>query len=382
MLTFRQRFQVARRVVPVAVLAFLACQPPAVLAGYWAAVFTGSHSGGGADLPVLPAYLVPLLRLLLAVAVLRAVNDGLNLVAQNNWRVLAAVAPGSGCCFFRRRRTAAIARALGVHDKMWDFPNEIAVVTGGAGGFGLSLVEGLTKRGVRVAVLDVVAPEAVPAALQPDNNNALVAYFHCDVTSSSSVRAAAAAVRKHFGGQDPTILINNAGVARQGTILHADEADVRRVLDVNLTALWFTTQEFLPGMLRQDKGHIVTVASLASFVAVPGAVEYSASKAGALAFHEGLASEIKNVHKSHGVVTSVVHPSFAKTPMTAPYADSIRRRARMLDIEDVTGPMLQQIFSGRGGQLVLPAHLTRLSGLRGWPSWAQEGLRDLLARFQ
>lgn len=376
MLTFRQCFQVARRVVPVAVLAFLACQPPAVLAGYWATVITGSHSSVD-----LPAYLVPLLRFLLVVAVLRAANDGLNLVAQNNWRVLAAVAPSSSsCCFFRRRRCRVIARALGVQpDQMWDFPNEIAVVTGGAGGFGLSLVEGLTKRGVRVAVLDVVAPEAVPAALR---DNALAAYFSCDVTSSSSVRAAAAAVRKHFGGQDPTILVNNAGVARRGTILHADEADVRRVLDVNLTALWFTTQEFLPGMLRQDKGHIVTVASLASFVAVPGAVEYSASKAGALAFHEGLASEIKNVHKSHGVLTSVVHPSFAKTPMTAPYADSIRRRARMLDVEDVTGPMLQQIFSGRGGQLVLPAHLTRLSGLRGWPSWAQEGLRDLLARFQ
>lgn len=338
---------VAQRLAPLALLALLLSTPTSTLEHYLGA------SSSSFTRETWPSLVQPALKALLGLGVVRAVNAGLNALAQNNWRL------SSG-------------------SSQWDWPHELAVVTGGCGGLGLSLVAGLTAKGVRVAVLDIVSPDAVPAAI---TENPRATYFQCDVTSLDAVAQTAAALRKRFQA-DPTILINNAGIANRNTILDVSEASLRRVLGVNLMAMWFTTQQFLPSMVRHNKGHVFTVASLASYIALPSSVEYSATKAGALAFHEGLACEIKNIYKAKGVVTSVVHPNFVKTPMTMPHADVIERSQKMLSVEDVTGPMLEQIFSGRGGQLVVPSHFTLMTGFRGWPSWIQEGLRDVLGSHQ
>jgi all-trans-retinol dehydrogenase (NAD+) len=209
------------------------------------------------------------LRVLFALGIVSSVNRGLNRAASNSWRF------GAG--------------------KSWDWPSEIAVVTGGSSGIGKGIVERLAALGVSVAVLDV---QDLPKEMQGD---ARIGFYHCDVTSSESVAAAADAVRRQMG--HPTILVNNAGVARPMPILKTEEAFLRRIISVNLMALWFTTQQFLPAMIQRDKGHVVTVASIASFVAVATAADYSATKAGALAFHESLVSEIKHQYKAPGVLT-------------------------------------------------------------------------------
>lgn len=333
---------IIKQLAPISLLAALLYAPPELLERYL---------GVGFAQTTWPSTIRPVVRALLGLGVARRLSASLSALATNNWR-LSSSPPG----------------------KTWDWPSEIAVVTGGCGGIGLALVDGLTARGVRVAVLDVV--DEAPAALRA---NPRARYFRCDVTSRDAVAAAADAVRREMGG-DPTILVNNAGVARRHAIVDAPEADLRRVLGVNLLALWFTTQEFLPAMVRADKGHVVTVASLASFVALATSVEYSATKAGALAFHEGLVCELKHVHRAPGVVATVVHPNFVRTPMTEPYARLIEGGGggKMLTVADVARPVLAGIFSGRGGQLVVPGHLSFLTTLRGWPSWLQEGFRDLL----
>lgn len=294
--------------------------------------------------------ILPIIKSILGFGVVRFVNLAMNSLAHNNWRISSS--PPS---------------------KSWDWPNEIAVVTGGCGGIGMSLVEGLTAKGVRVAVLDVADP---PPSLQ---TNERAFYFKCDITSFSAVAETADAIRKTLGG-DPSILINNAGLARRNSILDAPEASLRKILSVNLLAMWFTTKAFLPAMIRENKGHVVTVASLASFFALSTSVEYSATKAGALAFHEGLACEIKNVYHAPGVITTIVHPDFVRTPMTEPFADVIEKTRKMMSVEDVSRPVLNQIFSGRGAQIVVPKNLTFLSSLRGWPSYLQEGLRDVMGK--
>lgn len=344
---------ITKRLAPLTILALLLYAPTSSLEQYL---------GSGAfttltNRDTWPSLIQPLLKTLLGLGIFRSLNAALNSIAQNNWHI-SSPAPAAS--------------------KWNNWPNEIAVVTGGCGGLGLSLVAGLTSKGVRVAVLDILPEDAIPSVLK---ENPRATYFQCDVTSLESVQKTALAVQKTLGG-DPTILINNAGVANRNNILDVQESALRRVLGVNLMSMWFTTQQFLPAMIRLNKGHVFTVASLASYVALPTSVEYSASKAGALAFHEGLACEIKNLYKAPGVVTSIVHPNFVKTPMTMPHAETIERAQKMLSVEDVTGPMLEQIFSGRGGQLVVPKHLTFMSGLRGWPSWIQEGLRDVLGSRQ
>lgn len=333
---------IVKHLTPISLLAALLYAPPELLEQYLGSDFLQT---------TWPTIVKPIMQTLIGLGVVRTLNASLNALATNNWRI-SSTPP---------------------NNKRWDWPNEIAVVTGGCGGIGLALVEGLTAKGVRVAVLDVAAP---PPALK---TNAKAVYFKCDVTSLSAVAETADAVRKTMGG-DPSILINNAGVAKSNSILDIAETDLRRVLGVNLLAMWFTVKQFLPAMVRNNKGHVVTVASLASFVALADSIEYSATKAGALAFHEGLACEIKNIYKAPGIVTTIAHPNFVRTPMTEPYAERIERTLRMLKIEDVSRPLLAQIFSGRGGQLVMPSSLTFLSGLRGWPSWMQEGFRDIMGR--
>lgn len=330
---------IIKRLTPVSLLAALLYAPPELLEQYLGAEFTQS---------TWPTIVKPILQVLIGLGVVRTLNAGLNALATNNWRISST--PPSG---------------------KWDWPNEIAVVTGGCGGIGLALVEGLTAKGVRVAVLDIQDP---PPSLKA---NSKASFFKCDVTSLSAVAETADAVRKKLGG-DPSILINNAGIARANSILDIPESSLRQVMGVNLMAMWFTVKSFLPAMIKNNKGHIVTVASLASFVALATSIEYSATKAGALAFHEGLGSEIKHVYKAPGIVTTVVHPDFVRTPMTEPYAATIEKMQPMLKISDVSTPILDQIFSGRGAQLCLPPRLTFISTLRGWPSWLQEGLRDAI----
>lgn len=330
---------VVKHLTPLSLLAALLFAPPELREQYLGAEFAQT---------TWPTIVKPIVQTLLGLGVLRTINTSLNALATNNWRI-SSNPPG----------------------KTWDWANEIAVVTGGCGGIGLALVDGLTAKGVRVAVLDLQDP---PPAIE---SNSKAFFFKCDVTSLDAVAETAGAVRKQMGG-DPSILINNAGVAKANTILDVPESGLRRVLGVNLMSMWFTTKHFLPAMIRNNKGHVVTVASLASFVALATSVEYSATKAGALAFHEGLGCEIKNIYKAPGIKTTVVHPNFVRTAMTVPYADRIERAQKMLTVEDISRPLLAQIFSGRGGQLVMPSHLTFLSSLRGWPHWMQELLRDAI----
>ncbi|GAB1313185.1 A retinal short-chain dehydrogenase/reductase [Madurella fahalii] len=287
------------------------------------------------------------LRFLLTLSLLRTVNRGLSTMASNSWRFFAA--------------------------KGWDWQNEIAVVTGGSSGIGRGIVERLAALGVRVAVLDI---QDLPKELQ---GNARIRFFHCDVTSSESVAAAADAVRRELG--HASILVNNAGVARPTPILKTKEEFLRRILGVNLMSMWFTTQQFLPRMIQLNKGHIVTVASIASFVALATAADYSATKAGALAFHESLTSEIKHQYKAPNVLTSVVHPNFVKTPLLDDFSGRLERAGvRLLTSDLIADEVVARIKSRRGGQLVIPSSATGISGIRGWPTWLQELVRDAVAR--
>jgi NAD(P)-dependent dehydrogenase (short-subunit alcohol dehydrogenase family) len=287
------------------------------------------------------------LRILFTLGVISTMNRTLNTAASNSWRFGAA--------------------------KGWDWPSEIAVVTGGSSGIGRGIVERLVALGVSVAVLDV---QELPKELQ---SNPRIRFYRCDVTSTESVAAAADAVRREMG--HPTILVNNAGVAKPMPILKTEEAFLRRIMGVNLMALWFTTQQFLPAMIQRNKGHVVTVASIASFVALATAADYSATKAGALAFHESLVSEIKHQYKAPGVLASVVHPNFAKTALIDDFVSRLERAGvRLLNSDVIADEVVAQIKSRRGGQLVVPRSATSISAIRGWPTWLQELLRDTIAR--
>ncbi|RYC80259.1 hypothetical protein BFJ63_vAg16855 [Fusarium oxysporum f. sp. narcissi] len=155
------------------------------------------------------------------------------------------------------------------------------------------LVRKLAKNCIKVISLDVVPPKnSLPAN----------AYFYeADITTTKSIREVAERIRRDHG--DPTVLVNNAGVAKGAPILDETEEQIRQVFDVNLIASFLLIQEFLPSMIQNNHGHVVSVASMASFVTGANNVDYACSKVGALAMHEGLAQELRHRYKAPKVRT-------------------------------------------------------------------------------
>ncbi|EEU35690.1 uncharacterized protein NECHADRAFT_54364 [Fusarium vanettenii 77-13-4] len=287
------------------------------------------------------------LKVSLALGIGHVANRIQNLRASNNWSIL-----GRG---------------------EWAWSEEIAVVTGGCNGIGKAIVLALVRKGVRVAVLDVAG--FPPDLAQIDS----VFYWKCNIASASSVADVADSIRDTMG--HPSILINNAGMANRSSILDVTPEEASKLFGVNLMALWYTAKAFLPNMILDNKGHVVTVASMSSFISLPTAVDYAASKAGALAFHEGLASEIKHLYKAPGVLTTVAHPMWVDTNMTKDRQEAIERSSgnKMMKPEEVAQVVTDQIFSRHGAQLIIPPNVTWLSAVKGFPNWLQELIRDSIA---
>ncbi|RMZ73830.1 dehydrogenase reductase sdr family member 8 precursor [Pyrenophora seminiperda CCB06] len=258
----------------------------------------------------------------------------------------------------------------------WDWKHEIAVVTGGSAGIGAYVVKRLASHGIRVAVLDVNPLSDV----FNKEELALVQFYQCDITSRESIHQAAETIRSDLG--PPSILINNAGIGNAWTILDIPEENLKRMLDINLMSHWSTVQEFLPDMLAKKKGHIMSVASLASFVALANAVDYSCTKAALLAFHEGLTQELKHRYKCPQIQTSIVHPNWTKSAITSHSSIQTGLRsvgAKILEPEHVAQAMVDQIIAVKSGQLILgPAMAPKFRAL---PLWLQEIVRDSQANI-
>ncbi|KAI0013451.1 NAD(P)-binding protein [Xylariaceae sp. FL0662B] len=247
----------------------------------------------------------------------------------------------------------------------YDWPNEIAVVTGGAGGIGGHVVRLLAEQGLKVVVLDIQ-----PMTFEAGRN---VYYFKCDLTSSTNLAKVAKDIRAQVG--EPTILVNNAGVARGKTILETTERDLKFTFDVNLFAHYRTVKEFLPYMIKKNHGMVVTVASYASWLTVPNMVDYAASKTAAASFHEGLAAELKTRYHAPKVRTIVVNQGYTTTALFTGYHNGSPFLVPTLQPESVAEAICKQILTGRGGHVIAPAFGTVLQWLRGLPRWYSYRLR-------
>ncbi|KAH7093115.1 hypothetical protein FB567DRAFT_164058 [Paraphoma chrysanthemicola] len=256
----------------------------------------------------------------------------------------------------------------------WDWRNEVAVITGGSQGIGAHVVKKLVALGINCAVLDVVP--LTDTITQDERNH--VRYYRCDITSPDAIRVAAEAIRSDLGS--PSILINNAGIGNAFTILEIPFDNLQRLFQINLLSHWSTVKEFLPDMLAKKKGHIMSVASLASFCTLAAAVDYSCTKSALLSFHEGLNLELKHRYKCPEIKTTIVHPNWTKSAITAHAAIQAglkRVGAKLLEAEDVADAMVNQIIAAKSGQLILGPGLS--PKIRALPAWLQEVIRDTQA---
>lgn len=248
---------------------------------------------------------------------------------------------------------------------VWD--QEIAVVTGGSGGLGKLTVKGLSAAKLKkVVILDIVSPTFD----LPDN----VVFYKTDITSGEEITRIGDLIRKEVG--HPTIIINNAGTGIGKTILESTERSLKLTFNVNAVALFLVTKEFLPKMIENNHGHVLTVASLASFFTPAQMVDYSASKAAALSFSEGLSQELKHRYNARGIRNSVVHPNWIKTPLTTVFNNMDHFFGRQLYPEQVANKVVAQILSQNSGQVLIPSSLSSAASIRAIPNWLQEAVRD------
>lgn len=176
----------------------------------------------------------------------------------------------------------------------WDWKDEVVLITGGCSGIGEQIARNFAERGIKVAVLDIVAPKvAMPSHVH---------FYKCDITSPDAIHNTARRIRENVGS--PSILINNAGIGTAKTLLDETNEEIQRTFDVNSLAHFWMAREFLPHMIQQNHGHVVTVASMASFITIASNVSYSCTKAAALSFHEGLTQELRHRYDARKVRTS------------------------------------------------------------------------------
>lgn len=268
------------------------------------------------------------------------------------------------------RRLNAFLNRRAINNRVRDYYNwnrEVVVLTGGANGIGRQMVDLLGGRGIKVAVLDIQAPK--------DELPSTARFFECDITSSTAIGEVASRIRASLG--EPTILINNAAILSGKTILEATEAQTRLMFEVNTLAHYHLAREFLPYMIRRNHGMVVTVASQAAYMTTPNMVDYSASKAAAVSFHEGLAAELVTRYKAPKVRTVLMTQGFTKTGLIDVLRPEDTWFNPLLKPESVAETVVGMVLKGESGHAVIPGSsgwLTRV--LRSWPWWMQNGLRN------
>jgi NAD(P)-dependent dehydrogenase (short-subunit alcohol dehydrogenase family) len=251
-----------------------------------------------------------------------------------------------------------------------DRRDEIVVITGGSGGIGSLIIEGLAKQGYKKIVNLDINPPAERTSPGFDN----VVFYKINLMDPASISEVSTKIKEEIG--HPSILLHVAGTGIGKTILNSTPESIRLTFGVNTIAPFLLTKEFLPNMIKENYGHILVLASLASFFTPAQMADYCGSKAAVLSFAEGLRQEVKHRYQAPGIRVSTIHPNWVKTPLTSVFGDMDHFYGRQLLPEQVSEKVVEQVMCGNGGQIFVPEDLAGTSLLRGLPSWLGELTRD------
>jgi len=187
---------------------------------------------------------------------------------------------------------------------------KVALVTGGARGIGKTIAGRFTAEGARIALCDIDLDSARSAAEELSGGGEVRAY-PMNVADENSVGKAVEAVVSDFGRID--VLVNNAGITRDGLLMRMKREDWDAVLAVNLTGAFNVTRAVVRVMMKARYGRIVNIASVVGLVGNVGQANYSASKAGLIGLTKTTAKEFA----SRNITVNAIAPGYIETEMTA-----------------------------------------------------------------
>ena len=190
---------------------------------------------------------------------------------------------------------------------MFDMTCKTALVTGASGGIGKAVARALHTQGATV-VLSGTRIEKLEALQRQLGERAFS--LAVDLADREQVAELVTAANALAG--PISILVNNAGITRDGLLMRMKDDDWDAVLEVNMTAAMSLCRVAMRGMMKAKTGRIISISSVVGVTGNPGQTNYAASKAGIIGFSKSLAAEVA----SRGLTVNVVAPGFIETPMT------------------------------------------------------------------
>jgi len=214
---------------------------------------------------------------------------------------------------------------------MASLEGRIALVTGASQGIGRACALELAKAGATVALAARSEDKLAAAVQEIESAGGKAAAIALDIASEESIKTAAKAVVEQFGKVE--ILVNNAGITRDGLMMSMKRPDWDDVLSTNLTGTFLLTQALLRPMLKNRWGRIINISSVVGRTGQAGQANYAASKAGLIGLTRAMAREVA----SRAITVNAVAPGYIETAMTSVLSEDLRTR------------MLAEIPLGRAG---------------------------------
>jgi len=199
---------------------------------------------------------------------------------------------------------------------------KVAIVTGGGRGIGRAIALKLAEEGATVVVTDILEKEAQAVAGEIKAAGGQSLAVMADVSLAADVARLVEETIKACGRVD--ILVNNAGIARDKLLLRMSEEDWDRVIDVDLKSVFLCTKAVLRPMVKQRRGRIISLSSIAGITGNKGQANYASAKAGIIGFTRTVAREVG----SHGVTANAVAPGFIETDMTGQMKEDWRQEIK------------------------------------------------------
>ncbi|HEV7349117.1 3-oxoacyl-[acyl-carrier-protein] reductase [Telluribacter sp.] len=197
--------------------------------------------------------------------------------------------------------------------------DKIAIITGGARGIGKATAEVFTREGATVIIWDMLdAGEATARELREQGHQA--EFRKVSVTDAPALEAAAREVVERYGRID--ILINNAGITRDRSLLKMSQAEWEQVIDVNLNGVFYCTKAVVPYMVEKQYGRIICTSSVVGITGNFGQTNYSATKAAMIGMVKTWARELGK----YNITANAVAPGFILTDMTDQIPEEVRNQ--------------------------------------------------------